>query len=82
MYYFHSHLILSAKNNDLSAMLRNFKKFTSNQILNAIIKNEKESIRDLMLTIFEKAGQQNSWKTKCQFWSKKTGQLKFLAILL
>lgn len=64
----HLHLILSAKNNDLSAILRDFKKFTSNQIIKAITANEKESRKDWMLSIFEKAGQQNSRNTKYQFW--------------
>lgn len=64
----HLHLILSAKNNDLSAILRDFKKFTSSQIIKAITANEKESRKDWMLSIFEKAGQQNSRNTKHQFW--------------
>jgi putative transposase len=32
----HVHLVLSAKNNDTSDILRDFKKFTSKQIIKAI----------------------------------------------
>ncbi len=39
----HIHLIISAKNNDLSDILRDFKKYTSKKIITNIIKNPKES---------------------------------------
>src|SRR5688572_22388732 len=38
----HFHLIASAKNGDLSDILRDFKKFTSKQIIEAIIGNKQE----------------------------------------
>jgi len=56
----HLHLILSAKNNDLSNLLRDFKKFTSKEILSAIEANQRESRRNWMLSIFRDAGQKNS----------------------
>jgi len=39
----HIHLPIQAKNNDLSAVIRDFKKFTSQRIADAIVINEKES---------------------------------------
>jgi putative transposase len=52
----HIHLIASTKNNDLSNILRDFKKFTSKQIIKAIQDNQHESRREWMLDIF-KAGE-------------------------
>lgn len=42
----HVHLIASAKNENLSDILRDFKKFTSKKIIAAIEKSETESRRD------------------------------------
>lgn len=64
----HVHLVISAKNNNTSDILRDFKKFTSKQIIKAIIENEQESRRDCMLHIFKKNGTENSRNTTCQFW--------------
>jgi len=64
----HIHLVASAKNNDLSSILRDFKKFTSKQIIKAIRENTKESRKDWMLAIFKKAGEASSRNTEFQFW--------------
>jgi REP element-mobilizing transposase RayT len=53
----HIHLIGSSKNQNLSEILRDFKKFTSKQIIEAIIENEHESRKEWMLGIFGEAGQ-------------------------
>src|SRR5215510_10896977 len=39
----HLHLVASAKNKDLSDILRDFKKYTSNQLINTIAQNTSES---------------------------------------
>jgi len=64
----HLHLMLSAKNNDLSDILRDFKKFTSKEIIKAIENNSKESRREWMLKIFKEEGEKNSRNTIHQFW--------------
>ena len=64
----HLHLVVSAKNEDLSDILRDFKKFTSKQIIEAIINNKQESRRDWMLDIFRKAGVSNNRNKEYQFW--------------
>jgi len=48
----HIHLIASAKNENLSDLRRDFKKFTSKQIIAAIEKNMSESRREWMLKTF------------------------------
>ena len=64
----HLHLILSAKNHDLSDILRDFKKFTSKQIIEAIQSNDHESRKDWMLKIFREEGMKNSRNKNYQFW--------------
>lgn len=63
----HIHLIISAKENNPSDILRDFKKFTSKQLLEAIKNNPHESRTDWMLEIFAKHGQQNSRNSSFQF---------------
>ncbi|MGC4037069.1 MAG: transposase [Chitinophagaceae bacterium] len=55
----HLHLIVAAKE-DLSDILRDFKKFTSKQIIKAIQENEHESRKEWMLSLFKQAGEKNS----------------------
>jgi REP-associated tyrosine transposase len=64
----HAHLLASSKIFDLSGTLRDFKKFTSKKIIEAIIKNEHESRKEWMLEIFKRAGNENSRNNDYQFW--------------
>src|SRR5499425_511512 len=54
----HAHLLASSKIFDLSGTLRDFKKFTSKKIIEAIINNEHESRKEWMLEIFKTAGKE------------------------
>jgi putative transposase len=56
----HVHLIISAKENNVSDVLGNFKKFTSKKIIAAILNNQSESRKDWMIQIFKEAGELNS----------------------
>ena len=64
----HVHLMAAAKEANLSAILRDFKKFTSKQIIAAIQNNERESRKDWMLSIFKQQGEKNSRNSEYQFW--------------
>ena len=64
----HLHLVISAKNNDLSDILRDFKKFTSKKIISTIETNQHESRREWMLRIFREEGEQNIRNKTYQFW--------------
>ncbi len=64
----HVHLIVSAKDENLSDILRDLKKFTSKQIIASIIKNETESRREWMLSIFRNQAEKNSHNVNYQFW--------------
>ena len=66
----HMHLIISAKENNVSDVLGNFKKFTSKKIVDAIQNNASESRKQWMLKIFKEAGEFNSRNTNYQFWNQ------------
>lgn len=64
----HIHLVVQAKEGFLlSGIVRDFKKYTSKQILQSI-KSGVESRREWLLYIMQKAGQQNSKKQNYQLW--------------
>ena len=64
----HVHLIVSARDKNLSDILRDFKKFTSVELTQAIKDNPTESRKDWMLSIFREAGKANSRNISHQFW--------------
>jgi len=64
----HVHLMSSATNNDLSGVIRDLKKFTSKEIIDAIIKNEHESRKEWMLSIFARQASKNSHNVHHEFW--------------
>ena len=65
----HVHLLASSKQEHvLPDIIRDFKKYTSKQVLQAIQENEQESRREWMLSIFKKAGEYNSNNVDFQFW--------------
>ncbi len=55
----HIHLIVQSKEGKLSDLIRDFKKFTSKNILEAI-QTEPESRREWMLDLFKKATETHS----------------------
>jgi REP element-mobilizing transposase RayT len=63
----HIHLIIQSKDNKLSDLIRDFKKFTAKTILNKI-ETEPESRADWMLKRFEFACKSHSRNEKYQFW--------------
>lgn len=66
----HVHLVVSAKQNNTSDILRDFKKFTSKHIIQAITNNPQESRKEWMLNIFRESGQNNSRNSEFQFWQQ------------
>ena len=66
----HVHLIISAKENNVSDVLGDFKKFTSKQIIKAVTEHPGERRKEWMLAIFREAGDNNSRNTNYQFWQQ------------
>jgi putative transposase len=64
----HIHLIANVSDGSLGDVLRDFKTYTSKELLKLITNNEQESRRDWMLKSFEKAGKYNPLNVHHQFW--------------
>ena len=65
----HVHLIVRSKSERLSDTIRNFKRFTSNQILKSILDNTQESRRDWMDFVFSYHARFNKRVKDKQFWT-------------
>ncbi|MDP4272610.1 MAG: transposase [Bacteroidota bacterium] len=66
----HVHLVIEGREVALENVLRDMKKHTANEILDAIKKNQQESRREWMLWMFERAGKKNPNNSKYQFWQQ------------
>jgi REP element-mobilizing transposase RayT len=67
----HVHMIIGRKGDQkLEGIIRDIKKFTSVKIVEAIKNNPQESRKDLLIWLFERAGQSNSNNTNFQFWQQ------------
>lgn len=63
----HIHLVLQAKNDNLSDLIRDFKKHTAKAILH-LIETESESRKEWMLSHFRNAALTNARNKGYQFW--------------
>lgn len=68
----HLHIIAHTDNDaGLSAIIRDFKKFTSKEIIKTIMNEKTESRKKWMIKIFKENGINNSNNKKYQFWIQK-----------
>jgi REP element-mobilizing transposase RayT len=65
----HIHLIMRSKNDTLSELIRDLKKYTSKKILNAIDSNKKESRSEWLGLIFKYHAKYNRRTDRKQFWT-------------
>jgi putative transposase len=77
----HVHLMISTKfGSNPSDILRDFKKFTSKQIIAVIEdKEQPESRRGWMLWLFKKAGEDNAKNTKYQFCQQENHPIELIS---
>ncbi|MDP4240962.1 MAG: transposase [Bacteroidota bacterium] len=67
----HMHMIVGSNGeNKVSDILRDFKKFTSKEILRILLVESTESRRDWMLNRFEYAGKNDKKITNYRFWQE------------
>ena len=66
----HVHLLFRDANENPSALLRDFKGFTSKKMITSIMEYPNESRREWMLEIFKRAGEKNSNVKEYQFWQQ------------
>lgn len=66
----HIHLIFKSNHQKPEELIRDFKSFTSKQLISLIENNIQESRREWLLNAFKKAAQKNSNNTNNQFWQQ------------
>jgi len=67
----HIHLIVSSEEGaNLSDVIRDFKSYTSTQLKNKIKENSKESRREWLIWMFERAGKKNKRNDSFQLWQQ------------
>ena len=64
----HLHLIVRSENQNLSSILRDFKTYTSNELIKLILNNKKESRKNWILGKFREYGSSNPYNKKFQVW--------------
>ena len=75
----HIHLVISRNGEvSLSGIMRDFKKFTSSKIVEAI-DSPIESRRSWMLWLFKSAGKKNSNNTNYQFWQQENHPVELVS---
>ena len=67
----HIHLLVNSPSGKLSDIVRDFKKFTSTKIIQAI-QEQPESRRNWMLWIFKSAGKRNPNNHYYQLWQQQS----------
>ncbi len=60
--------------------MRDFKGFTSREMLKIIEKNQQESRKEWMLWMFERAGLKNSNVKKRQFWQQNNNPIEIWSL--
>ncbi|MBL8009657.1 MAG: transposase [Flavobacteriales bacterium] len=66
----HVHLIAAAANANLGEIMRDFKTYTSKELVKLIAANEQESRKEWMLRLFKEHGAANPLNTHNQFWQQ------------
>ena len=66
----HVHLIIGSSGNPLENIMRDLKRHTSEQLHQLIKRNSKESRREWLLQMMEKAGKENSNNCGFQLWQQ------------
>ncbi len=65
----HIHVIMRSQEEDLSSVVRDFKKYTAKRIINEIQSSGKESRKEWLLSIFRYHSKYNKRNGKHQFWT-------------
>ena len=74
----HVHFIFRSSNDKPMALLRDFKKYTSKETINAIRDNPTESRKEWLLSMFEKAGKLKGNIKNYQFWQHHNKPIEYI----
>ncbi len=64
----HVHLIFRSSSSDPSGLIRDFKTYTSKEVVRSIMDNPRESRKEWLLDMFEKAADKKTNVNNYQFW--------------
>lgn len=73
------HFVFRSANDDPSGLLRDFKGFTARKLLKEIEDNPKESRKEWLLWMMERAGKKKSNVAKRQFWQQHNKPIELLS---
>ena len=76
----HVHLIFRSSNDDPSGLIRDFKGFTSKEVMKLIEENSQESRKEWLLWMFERAGKKNRNIAKRQFWQQNNKPIEIWSL--
>lgn len=76
----HIHLIFRSEDGKPSELIRDFKGFTSRNLIKAIQENNQESRKEWMLWMFKKAGDKNSNVKEYQFWQQNNQPIEIWSL--
>lgn len=65
----HLHLLIQSKEGNLSKIIRDYKSFTSKNLIKAIKENPQESRKEWMLWMFEQAARNHKRNSNYQIWT-------------
>ncbi len=74
----HVHLLIGSHDKPLEDIVRDMKSHTSTQMRKMIKEHPKESRREWLLWMFERAGKKNSNNTDWQFWQQHNKPLEII----
>ena len=75
----HVHAIIQSENGDLSGLVRDFKKFTSEKILLEVDKSKKESRKEWLQMIFKYHAKYNKQNQDLQFWTHENHAIELFS---
>lgn len=75
----HVHLIVSARKGNLSAVLRDIKRFTASSILKEVQTNKRGSRQKWMLERFGLAAQRHQRNNRYQFWTHENHAIELVS---
>lgn len=74
----HMHIIAHSPESKLSDIIRDFKKYTSKEIIKAITENPKESRAEWMLKLFKYYAKYNKNNATYQFWKQDNRPIELI----
>lgn len=76
----HMHLVCRTETNTVNEVLRDFKSYTSKEIIKQVKENSRESRKEWLLYMFRYFGKGNSANKEFQFWQNGTHAIELYSL--